>query len=71
MCSQRELPATIPEEIVAMTGLCLELMLLNGLNISPSLAIANSTRGIGNMDPSRLSSSKQIALQYCFFSLTL
>lgn len=62
MCSQRESPAIIPEESVAMTGLCLELMLLSGLKSSPSLAIAKSTRGIGNMDPSRLLNSKQTAL---------
>lgn len=58
MCFQTKLPATTPEASVAMTGLCLELMLLSGLNSSPSLAIANSTRGIGNMDPSRLLNSR-------------
>lgn len=48
------LPATTPETRVAATGLCLLLILLSGLKKSPSLAMAKRTRGIGNIDPSRL-----------------
>lgn len=47
-------PATTPEARVAMTGLCLSLILLSGVNRSPSLAMAKRTRGIGNIDPSKL-----------------
>lgn len=48
------LPATTPEARVAATGICLLLILLRGLKKSPSLAMAKRTRGIGNIDPSRL-----------------
>lgn len=48
------IPATTPEARVAMTGLCLSLILLSGLKSSPSLAMAKRTRGIGNIDPRRL-----------------
>lgn len=48
------LPATTPETRVAVTGLCLLLILLRDLKKSPSLAMAKRTRGIGNIDPSRL-----------------
>lgn len=48
------LPATTPEAMVAITGLCLSLILLRGLKRSPSLDMAKRTRGIGNIDPSRL-----------------
>lgn len=54
---QNGLPAITPEVSVATTGLCRALMLLRGLKSSPSLAMANNTRGIGNMAPSRLSNS--------------
>ena len=47
-------PATTPEDSVATTGLPLLLTLLRDLKSRPSRAIAKSTRGIGNMDPSRL-----------------
>lgn len=47
-------PATEPEVRVAMAGLCLELTLRRTLKRRPSLAMAKITRGIGNMDPSRL-----------------
>lgn len=50
-------PAATPEARVAMTGLCLSLILLSGVNRSPSLAMAKRTRGIGNIDPSKLLSS--------------
>lgn len=48
------LPAMTPEVRVAMTGLCLSLILLRGVNRSPSLAMAKRTRGMGNIDPSKL-----------------
>lgn len=48
------LPATSPDESVAMTGLCLELILLRGLKRSPSRAMANMTRGIRNIEPNKL-----------------
>lgn len=47
-------PATTPEAKVAITGLCLSLILLSGVNRSPSLAMAKRTRGIGNIEPSKL-----------------
>lgn len=47
-------PATMPDDIVAIAGLPLEVTLDKGLKSSPSLAMAKSTRGIGNMEPSRL-----------------
>lgn len=40
--------------MVATAGLPLEVTLVNGRKSSPSLAMAKRTRGIGNMDPSRL-----------------
>lgn len=44
----------MPDDIVAIAGLPLEVTLDKGLKSSPSLAMAKSTRGIGNMEPSRL-----------------
>jgi hypothetical protein len=51
-------PATTPEDSVATTGLPLLLTLLRDLKSRPSRAIAKSTRGMGNMDPSRLGRGK-------------
>lgn len=47
--------------MVAMAGLPLEVTLVKGLKSRPSLAMANRTRGIGNIDPSRLESQMQIS----------
>jgi len=54
------LPAPAPEARVAVTGLCLPLILLSGRKRSPSLAMANRTRGIGNIDPSRLRGQRSL-----------
>lgn len=54
ICDTTLLPATTPEARVAITGLCLLLILLRGEKRRPSLAIAKRTRGIGNIDPRRL-----------------
>lgn len=49
-----DVPATVPDDMVAMAGLPLDVTLVSGWKSRPSLAIANSTRGIGNIEPSRL-----------------
>ena len=65
------LPATIPEDNVAMTGLCLSLILLSGLKRSPSLAMAKRTRGIGNIDPSRLWKNSRSVVIELFASILI
>lgn len=47
-------PATNPDDMVAIAGLPLEVTLVRGWKSRPSLAMANNTRGIGNIEPSRL-----------------
>lgn len=57
-------PATMPEAMVAIAGLPLEVTLHRGRKSRPSRAMANSTRGIGNMEPSRL--KRQAAVRNAF-----
>lgn len=52
-------PATVPDDIVAIAGLPLAVTLVRGWKSRPSLAIANSTLGIGNMEPNRLERQTQ------------
>lgn len=47
-------PATMPDDMVAMAGLPLEVTLVKGWKSRPSLAMANRTLGIGNIEPKRL-----------------
>lgn len=49
----------MPDDMVAIAGLPLEVTLVKGLKSRPSLAMANSTRGIGNIEPSRLERQTQ------------
>lgn len=53
-CTGTSLPATTPDDMVAIAGLPLAVTFVKGWKSRPSLAMANSTRGIGNMEPSRL-----------------
>lgn len=55
-------PAKSPLKMVANTGVCvLLLMAARGLNSTPSLPMAYSTLGRGNMAPSRLVQRAKIA----------
>lgn len=49
----------MPDDMVAIAGLPLEVTLVKGWKSRPSLAMANSTRGIGNIEPSRLKRQTQ------------
>lgn len=57
-------PATVPDAIVDIAGLPLEVTLVKGWNSSPSLAMANRTRGIGNMAPRRLEGQEQLPFSF-------
>lgn len=52
-------PATVPDDTVAIAGLPFSVTLVRGWKSRPSLAIANSTLGIGNMEPNRLERQTQ------------
>lgn len=53
-------PATIPDVIVAMSGVfVLGLIRAKALKSTPSSAIAKITRGIGKMEPSRLNETAE------------
>lgn len=47
-------PATTPDDMVATAGLPLAVTLVKGWKSKPSLAMANRTLGIGNIEPKRL-----------------
>lgn len=53
-------PATIPDDIVAMSGVfVLGLIRAKALKSTPSSAIAKITRGIGKMEPRRLNKTAE------------
>ena len=58
--SRRLSPATIPEVIVAISGVfVLGLIRAKALKSTPSSAIAKITRGMGKMEPSRLNETAE------------
>lgn len=57
--------------MVAIAGLPLAVTLVSGWKSRPSLAMANRTRGIGNIEPSRLERQRKSSLQHPYADLSV